>query len=392
MTDQTGLGAFAEGVMAGTQFRQQKEKFSQDQQMFQLSLQEGKVKVETDQFKLTQLKRAVDMQNDVAKKLNLQMAKDQANPDYDPIAEMAKLGVMSGQAKISAGFVADGMDDIKAAEGLSENQEKIKRLAWENASTKAQHTADLVSQVTSDDPKIAAKQWQDAILAWTGDGHDVDQKAFQSMSQRIADPKFRKAIIDSAMSRKEQAELDYKKAQKAKEDVDIEMDKAHTDAYRASAEANRQLATNRGKNSGPGGDIKSKYVGDITTALKSAYPAQAAANADALKEAALPLAKQVQDKIRGGASEDEAVADVVGKYKRDNPKAFRAGGGPMGQTPTKPLMWPTDSTKREVGLYYKGFAEGFPEAVYRLGTNKDTGKPEMKLVDDGTVQDPDASP
>jgi hypothetical protein len=366
MSDQTGLGAFAEGLMAGQAFKIKKQQVSQDQQLFQLSLQEGQMKVETERFKLDQAKRAVDIQNDVAKKLQLQMAKDKANPDYDPITEMAKLGVVSAETKINAGLVADGLDDMKAATGLVENQEKVKKMIFDNASTKAQHTADLLSQVTSNDPKIAQKQWQDAILAWTGEGHDVDQKAYQAMSARVADPNYRKAVIDSAYSRKEQAELDYKKAQVAKEKIAIDLDKAETKRNEAQARAENALADAREKNNGPGSaDIKTKYQNDAFTDLKARYNFMVAAGrTDELKKAALGLGGEIQSLVkRDGIPEDEATARVVDRYARENPQAFRRMEVLTGQSSSKAMTDPGES-KREVGLYYREVEGAPPEAVY----------------------------
>jgi uncharacterized protein YcgL (UPF0745 family) len=325
------MADFIEGALAGQQF-----------QMNQLLQQDTKVKLQEDQLKLQEMPIKLEQE-----KLALKIA----TADYQKRDQMAKMlaGMKVPEGKdplTNAMNSLLNMGTAAAASGLPEEA----ATDFSHAATIAYQQAQAAHEQLID--TLQKTEFADSILANVKDKDTWKQaNAFIKMqtgkesavAHEPYSPELVKALRESTIKKRTDAEETYDRARAANEYADAEMRKQQAALYAAQKDRVDQLTTILKKNGGKPPTDKElqtdaarhlvEMSGDVTSIT------------DAMDQT-LSVVPDIQERMRQGFTKAQAVYQAVNAAQRagkiPSPRESRPAAGSL---PTNPLSLPTVMVK-----------------------------------------------
>ena len=279
ITDE-GLGALVSGEFAG-------ERRKEDHQLFQLSMEEGQIKLDTEKYKLQEVKQQNAIQQKVLQQL--QDRPDSLGGIGGHGAERSIEFLMNyGDALTRAGAPQAGLEYLKAASTMEKNHSAILKANLDTVTKKDARLAALVDGVTT---KAEFNERVRNDLTWNSE-EPLDQKAIQS-TLNLPDDQFARAMKDirnRSLTAVQKANLAYKEAQTKGLAFREAEEKAHTELFEVQTELTRARKEHLEK--AGGNDVVRAKAADISAITDMALSERPTMDRAKARTKAIPIAEE----------------------------------------------------------------------------------------------------
>jgi hypothetical protein len=281
---------FISGALAGQQFKQGQEAIAERPQLFELSMAEGKQKLQAEALTIEERQMTLDnskalqkLQGGVLKSL----ATQPTDPSADPTEQTTNSLFAIGTADILGGFPQQGGEFIKQATAIAKNHADITIKGSEAQQKKLSFVAGGLADVHDQQSwetfnMMAASEFKGAM----------DPK----IAGKPYSPQLIKMLMDSTQTLLQKARTERENALSRLDAVHVQESEARVPLIRAQEQAALATAAAKRKNTGKASEAKAQDINRVADLITTSYPDvpkdQARTLAGPIAEEAVKLVKE----------------------------------------------------------------------------------------------------
>jgi hypothetical protein len=313
----------------------QAQQDNQSKQLFQLSMAEGAVKLETEKFTLENAKLSLQRQEQALRLF--QMGSQDKSAGNNPVQETSDVLMRLGNAEMQAGLLEEGGKKVYEAAKLQEGHQKIVNETTTNQIKRFTFAANLLDGVHNE------ASWEQMKMVYQSEfGEPLDP----NIANRPYDPQLIDMLRKGAVTQLQQANIAKSQAQIDSAKAAQAANYARVPYYQAAARAADARADALGKNGNTNIRAKPADLSSVTSLIMNDFPDTDRSKARILAE---PIAEEMTRMIKDGMDPVAARNKAYGDAKAAGQLwGLRTGKARPGETAANPLPIPQAGGKPDV--------------------------------------------